>query len=374
MSFRWNRYVGVPVMLGVIAALILLVTAGVSLPSGLGALLIVVAGGFAGRLLARTHTQDLATARRAGMVPVEAIRDLCVNTLPVWHRQLDTSRVAADSAVGELTHLFAGITDKLEKVMQSGHLEDSKAMGGRNGMLKVIEHSGVDLGGLVDALRLTQESRDEMVRDIGAQAARLVENAAEVRGIAMQTRLLTLNAAIEAARAGAVGAPFAVIVGDMRQLTARASEIGEKISKQTEILNSAVKTAFMASAEQDSNGISITRAQEIISGVVTRFQSVTGSLSEDIESMERERSEVRGDISNALVQLQFQDRVSQILAHVTRSMESLSARVVDASQGAHDFNGWLDEMSSSFTTLEEFENLGQRPLDKRSESREVTFF
>lgn len=187
-------------------------------------------------------------------------------------------------------------------------------------------------------------------------------------------RALTLNAAIEAARAGAAGAPFAVIVGDMRQLAARASDISDKISRQTEILHAAVTTAFKESANQAGGDTSITQAQAVIRGVVSHFQSMTTSLSGAIASMEQERVEVRGDISNALMQLQFQDRVSQILAHVAQSMTAMAQRAADNNLRDEDIQRWADDMSRSFTTHEEFDNLGHQAHAPSPGSKEITYF
>ena len=207
-----------------------------------------------------------------------------------------------------------------------------------------------------------------------ALEASLRDNAAEVRGISLQIRILTLNAAIEAARAGSAGAPFAVIVNDMRQLAMRTAETSDKISKETGLLNAAVETAFRENTEGSASGTSIARAQEVIRGVVMSFNAMTESLSDDIESMAREREEVRGDISTALVSLQFQDRVSQILSHVSRSMALMSERLADGSLREDDIEAWLAEMSQAYTTDEEFTNLTRAPRGETSRSKEITYF
>ena len=371
----WNRDFWVPLALGILGFVLLVVAAGASMAGIGGGLLLLAASVYAGRVLARAHAAATDAAVQAAAQPTGRIRELCVQTLPVWRRQVDTTRNEADAAVAELARTFAAIAEKLEKVMRSGIRSDDSAPDGRDAVLDAIAHSGADLDGLVDALRSLQDSKTHIVRDVGAQAASLVENAAEVRGIAMQTRILTLNAAIEAARAGEAGAPFAVIVGDMRQLAARTAETSEKISKQTEILNAAVATAFR---ETDSGGsesaTSIARAQEVIQGVVMSFQSMTDSLSSAIELMERERREVRDDISTALVSLQFQDRVSQILSHVAQSMDDLGERIAQENPGDGAVREWFDKMSSHYTTSEEFNNLSREPRGERAAGEKVTFF
>lgn len=368
-SFLW-----LPVALGLACGALLVVVGGGSVTSIAFAVLAAAAGGCIGRKLARQQAAEIARMTRAAAQQVARIHDLCTQTLPVWRRQLDTSRRAADDEVAALTRIFARITEQLEKVMDSSDFVTAGSDDKREGVLHAIAQSGADLDGLVDALRQLQNSKVGMVREIGAQAANLKEQASEVRAIAMQTRILTLNAAIEAAHLGAAGAAFAVIVGDMRQLAARTAETSEQMSKQTDNLSNAVESAFQENAESGSDGgTSIARAQDVIRGVVSSFEAMTNNLNSAIESMEKERGEVRGEISNALVALQFQDRVSQILSHVTRSMEVLNDRFAQHTLSDADIDTWLEELSRAYSTREEFDNLrDQRPGDQTEAA--VTYF
>lgn len=374
LSPGWNRYLWLPMLLGAIAGAMLLAVGGIGVATVACALGLLGAAIFVGKTLARAQVSALGEAHRSAELASGRIADLCTQTFPVWRRQVDTSRGEADDAIAELARSFAAITDKLEKVLQSSSRAGEGAEGGRDSVMDAIAHSGADLDGLVDALRQLQESKAGIVRDIGAQAESLRDNAAEVRGISLQIRILTLNAAIEAARAGSAGAPFAVIVNDMRQLAMRTAETSDKISKETALLNAAVETAFKENTEGTASGTSIARAQEVIRGVVMSFHAMTESLSGDIESMAREREEVRSDISTALVSLQFQDRVSQILSHVSRSMALMSERLADGSLREGDVEAWLAEMSQAYTTDEEFSNLARAPRGVTSASKEITYF
>jgi methyl-accepting chemotaxis protein len=374
IASRWNAYLWLPMMSGVVSAVLLLAAGGIGVASVVCAAIVLGVAAYAGRTLARAHAAALnACANAAGRASAKII-DVCAQTFPVWRRQVDTSRGEADNAIAELTRTFAAITEKLENVMKASSLAGSGAEDGRDNVMDAIANSGADLDGLVDALRQLQESKAGIVSQIGVQAESLRDNAAEVRGIAMQIRILTLNAAIEAARAGSAGAPFAVIVSDMRQLAMRTADTSEQISKQTALLNEAVEAAFKENTEGSASGTSIARAQEVIRGVVMSFHAMTESLSGEIDAMARERDEVRGDISNALVSLQFQDRVSQILSHVSRSMALMSDRMADGSLREGDVKAWLDEMSAAYTTNEEFTNLAREPSRERTPSKEITYF
>jgi methyl-accepting chemotaxis protein len=86
---------------------------------------------------------------------------------------------------------------------------------------------------------------------------------------------------------------------------------------------------------------------------------------------------IRDEISDVLVSLQFQDRVSQILSHIRDDIRKFEAHVndcLDAGQCAPiDEKAWLDELSKTYTTTEQREmHTGANAT--QSASSEITFF
>jgi methyl-accepting chemotaxis protein len=54
--------------------------------------------------------------------------------------------------------------------------------------------------------------------------------------------------------------------------------------------------------------------------VLSDFRQVTDALVQSTETLQRESEEIQSEVGEALVQLQFQDRVSQVMAHVRDNM------------------------------------------------------
>ena len=88
-----------------------------------------------------------------------------------------------------------------------------------------------------------------------------------------------------------------------------------------------------------------------------RFRQLTTTLSASLGIMEGEAKEVHREISDALETMQFQDRVSQIQAHVVGNLNALRETLEQKDVAVPDTEEWFRTMSRDFSTEEEFDNL-----------------
>lgn len=370
----WGSVYGRTALLLSCAAALVLLAAGVTGWMSLAGIGLIAAGFYAGRVMVRRHAAALACAERDANGEMARLTGLCAQSASLWVRQIETVRDQADAEVAQLARFFGEIARKLDDVMGTSRLIRPAGADGQEELLGVLARNGRELGSLVTALHLLQASKERIVQEIGSEAARLKDNAAEIRQIALHIRMVSLNATIEAARAGPAGKPFAVIVSDMRELAARTAEASGMFSRHTDRLHSMVGAAFQEQAQTDSRVVSIAGAEELVKKVVASSETMMRQLTQVISAMEDERSELREDISQVLVSLQFQDRASQILSHVSRNLEEMQARMREGRWDAMGEGQWMEHMATPYSTHEEFANQREAPVATVHPGSAVTFF
>jgi len=247
--------------------------------------------------------------------------------VPVWTRNIETSRSQMETAISALTARFSGIVDKLDSAVKASSTSTESIDGDGTGLLAVFTKSETDLGLVVASLKSATTSKAAMletVQGLDQFIAELHAMATDVASIAAQTNLLALNAAIEAARAGEAGRGFAVVADAVRELSTRSGETGKRITAKVGVINAAI-TSTCKSAEKSTlqEGQSMIASEAIISSVLGDFRSVTDALVHSSSLLKSESIGIKSEVAEALVQLQFQDRVSQIMSHVRANIERL---------------------------------------------------
>ncbi|WP_051534844.1 methyl-accepting chemotaxis protein [Deefgea rivuli] len=283
--------------------------------------------------------------------PVHAeLSPFMVELLPLWLKNLSLARTQSQTAIDTLAARFFGINKQLNATVQLA----SGSSGGH--VLTIIQNAEHDLGGIVTALEQVLSARETLLNEIeglGQFNAELKRMATSVAEIATQTNLLALNAAIEAARAGEAGRGFAVVADEVRKLSTQSGETGKHISSKVESINTTIQSA-LTSAQSLSKGEAqmIGDSKAVIGGVISQFHQVAIELGNTVEQLTAESRAVEHEVQDVLIQLQFQDRVSQIMDHVERDMSKLSG-ILASQQILPDRQLWLNELQKSYTTNEQ---------------------
>jgi methyl-accepting chemotaxis protein len=301
----------------------------------------------------------------------------------VWASHIEASRTQMETAVVTLVERFSGIVFKLEQALAAS---DAARHHEGGSIVEVFAASEKELRSLLDMLASAAASKQQMLQKIeGLQhiTAQLQTMAADVASIAWQTNLLALNAAIEAARAGEAGRGFAVVANEVRMLSNRSADAGKHIAQQVSQISAAIDATCSAAGDSKrAEGHAVQASEQMIGGVLSSLRGVTDALVQSTDLLQQESAGIKAEVAEALVQLQFQDRVSQILSHVQQNIARLPS-YLDEQTPAQPSSGGLPpldarallaELESTYAMAEEHTlHLGcAKPAPQQDE--EITFF
>lgn len=304
--------------------------------------------------------------------------ELVSQVMPVWSKQSQLVKQQTEDAV-------VNLTDKFHQLLQMLSTEQQHQQQPQNQQLvSMIRQSEQKLLAMTALLVSAQQNRLRMLQEVQHLAKvteALQSMTSEVGDIAAQTNLLALNAAIEAARAGESGRGFAVVATEVRALSNRSSEAGRRIKERVaEVTQALTKVVHDSEGQVEHEQQIIVQTEQTIHGVMADYENAVQVITTANQQLNQQAGYVQQQLSDVIVNLQFQDRASQIISHVIADMDKLAATAslfrqqLDYGQPPDPISvaQWLAQLEQTYTTLEQVQAHSGRQTS--SSADEVTFF
>ncbi|MGA9702170.1 MAG: methyl-accepting chemotaxis protein [Pseudomonas sp.] len=237
------------------------------------------------------------------------------------------------AATSEMTASIEEITRHAGRALDMANRAEALAKDGG----RVIHQVVSDMDGIA---RSAQQSA-QVIRTLDKESEAIYSIIQVIKGIADQTNLLALNAAIEAARAGEQGRGFAVVADEVRSLAGRTSASTQEIASMVERIQQSTREAVTSMEEgvaQVDKGMAVTADVERAIREILQATLNTTELVNDISRTISEQSLASNEIAHQVEMIAGMSASnSRVIGETASTTDELSGLAGQLSQSVGRF-------------------------------------
>ncbi|AHN24012.1 methyl-accepting chemotaxis protein [Lysinibacillus varians] len=230
----------------------------------------------------------------------------------------------------------------LERAIQSTHI----ARKGEDAINEAIKH--------LNSVTQTVSYATDSIQKLGKRSEEIGGIITVITGIAEQTNLLALNAAIEAARAGEQGKGFAVVASEVRQLAEQSSLASGQI---TSLIKDIQAETAVTVRTMESNLLAVEEQVHIISKGGNALQEIVEQVVETEQGVKEMKSAFTHVNDNSL-------DVQQAIHDISRIIEDSAAATEEIAATSEEQHATVAEISQNSEELAEISTNLQNEVNK----------
>ena len=268
-------------------------------------------------------------------------------------KNLEIQRTALDEVKSDVESLGSNITFTAGNIREQNDAMSSNSTSVEE-MTANIGSVSKNAQGVYDRtqnlkIKAEDSSRDMLemmngIRDVVASAEEVAQSVGQIGKIAAQTNLLAMNAAIEAAHAGDVGAGFAVVAAEVRKLAEDSGVTTKRISEHIGKMN-----------ELSGSGLVQARKAQESFGEISADVKINAELMAEISQAMKEQEAGSREMQSSMERL---DNLSRDVMKITRDQEVQSQHVGESmghlNQAANGIQEQMDSLVDLNSQVETF--------------------